>query len=39
MITKIYIKPSKIKEILKLLEDIDNGKFDIAWNKFNLLWK
>ena len=30
MITKVYVKPSKIKEILKLLEDIDNGKFDIA---------
>lgn len=30
MITKIYIKSSKIKELLKLLEDIDNGKFDIA---------
>ena len=30
MITKIYIKPSKVKELLKLLEDIDNGKFGIA---------
>lgn len=39
MITKIYIKPSKVKELLKLLEDIDNGKINIAWNEFNLLWK
>ena len=39
MITKFYIKTRKEKEILKLLEDIDNGKFDIAWNEFNLLWK
>lgn len=30
MITKIYIKPSKIKEALKLLEDIDNEKFNIT---------
>ena len=39
MITKFYIKPSKVKELLKLLEDIDNGKSDVAWNEFNLLWK
>ncbi len=30
MITKIYIKPSKVKELLKLLEDIDNGKINIT---------
>lgn len=30
MITKIYIKLSKIKEALKLLENIDNGKIDIT---------
>ena len=39
MITKIYIKPSKVKELLKLLEDIDNGKINITWNEFNVLWK
>lgn len=30
MITKIYVKPSKVKELLKLLEDIDNGKINIT---------